>query len=106
MNPVTDIVFSLTWVLLFIWAVRSMFKGWNTNMNTPSGVWTTKVTKPMHPEMIDVKPGEELMGVTFETNMKTSCDIDDYNELQTRINDLREQLEDDDDDENFIGLKR
>ncbi len=104
MNPVTDIVFSLTWVFLFIWAVRSMFKGWNTNMNTPSGVWTTKVTKPMHPEMIDVKPGEELMGVTFETNLKTSCDIDDYNELQTRINDLKEQLEDD--DENLSGVTK
>ena len=104
MNPVTDIVFSLTWVLLFIWAIRSISKGWNTNLNSPTGMWTTKVTKPMHPEMIDDKPGEELMGVTFEK--RNSCDIKDYNELQTRINDLREQLEDDDDDENFIGLKR
>ena len=31
----------------------------------PNGMWTTKVTRPMHPEMKDVQPVEELMGVTF-----------------------------------------
>ena len=29
MNPVTDIVFSLTWVLLFAFAIRSIVKGWS-----------------------------------------------------------------------------
>ena len=53
---------------------------------------------------MDVKPGEELMGVTFQSNMKTSCDLEYYNELQTRINDLKEQLEDD--DENLSGVTK
>ena len=106
MNPVTDIVFSLTWVFLFIWAVRSMFKGWNTNMNTPSGMWTTKVTRRMHPEMIDVEPGEELMGVTFDS---PSCDLEEYKALQERIEELKMELEDpweEDDDDGDIVVRR
>ena len=104
MNPVTDIVFSITWVLLLVWAIRSVVSGWRSPSvrNYNADTWTTEVTKRIHPEMIDVEPGEKLMGVTFDR--KTSCDLDDYNELQTRINDLKERLEDDD-DENFIGVK-
>jgi len=70
--------------------------------NYNADTWTTEVTKRIHPEMIDVEPGEKLMGVTFDR--KTSCDLDDYNELQTRINDLKEQLEDD--DENLSGVTK
>ena len=105
MNPVTDIVFSITWVLLLVWAIRSVISGWRSPSvrNYNADTWTTEVTKRIHPEMIDVEPGEKLMGVTFDR--KTSCDLDDYNELQTRINDLKERLEDDD-DENFIGVKQ
>ena len=103
MNPVTDIVFSLTWVFLFIWAIRSISKGWDANLNSPSGMWTTKVTRPMHPEMMDVKPGEELMGVTFDK--PNSCDLEEYQELQKRINELKEELggeEDEDDDGDIV----
>ena len=101
MNPITDIVFSITWVLLLVWAIRTMSRGWNqvNNLNRPSGIWTTKVTKVQHPEMIDVKPGEELMGVTFG---KTSCDLEDYKDLQERIEQLKEELEDEDDDGDIV----
>ena len=97
MNPITDIVFTLTWFLLLVWAIRSISKGWNQNPNSPSGMWTTKVTRPMHPEMRDVKPGEELMGVTFD--QKTSCDLEQYKALQDRIEELKLELEDPWDDE-------
>ena len=43
-----------------------------------------------HPE--EPKDGEEVMGVTFK-----SCDLDDYGKLQSRINELREKLEGEDD---------
>ena len=43
-----------------------------------------------HPEA--PKDGEEVMGVTFK-----SCDLDDYGKLQSRINELREKLEGEDD---------
>ena len=98
MNPITDIVFSITWILLLVWAIRSMSKGFSVASNRPSGMWTTKVTKVQHPEMIDVKPGTELMGVNFEEK-PTSCDLEEYRALQDRIEELKLQLEDDDDDD-------
>ena len=104
MNPLTDIVFSITWILLLVWAIRSMSKGWNVDTNRPSGMWTTQVKKPMHPEMVDVKPGEELMGVTFDEK-PTSCDLEEYKDLQERINRLKVELSDpfDDDDDDDDG---
>ena len=102
MNPVTDIVFSLTWILLLILSIRSMSKGWSLDSNRPSGMWTTKVTKVQHPEMVDVKPGTELMGVNFEER-PTSCDLEEYQALQDRIEELKLQLEDDEDDDDDDG---
>ena len=64
MNIITDIVFSVTWLLLLVWAIRTMSKGWGAaykqNDYDPSGMWTTQVTKAVHPEMVGVKPGDEL----------------------------------------------
>ena len=103
MNPITDIVFSLTWVLLLVWAIRSVISGARSQSvrNYNAGTWTTQVTKRVHPEMEGVEPGEELMGVTFDR--KTSCDIEEYNELQERINQLQNKLEDPWDDEDDGG---
>ena len=105
MNPVTDIVFSLTWILLLVWAIRSIARGWSKpvrdyNAGRLSGEWTTEVTKRIHPEMEGVEPGEQLMGVTFER--KTECDLEEYKALQERIEELKSELEDpweDDDDD-------
>ena len=110
MNPVTDIVFSITWILLLVWAVRSVISGWRSkpvrdfNAGRISGEWTTEVTKRVHPEMEGVEPGEELMGVTFQK--KTECSLEEYKELQKRIEELRIELaiEDDDDDDDEGGL--
>ena len=107
MNPVTDIVFSLTWIFLLIWAIRSVSKGWNAmpENNRPSGMWTTQVTKRVHPEMEGVEPGTELLGVNFEEK-PTSCDLEEYRALQDRIEELRLELdpydEDDDDDDVYV----
>ena len=75
--------------------------------NYRQGTWTTEVTKRVHPEMIDVEPGEQLMGVTFE--QKTECDLEEYKELQDRISKLKDELsdpwvdeEDDDDDGDIV----
>ena len=106
MNPITDIVFSITWILLLIWAIRSLSKGWNVkDVTRPNGMWNTTVTKVQHPEMIDVKPGDELMGVTFDK--PSSCDLEEYKALQERIKELKSELEvnddDDDDDDDDDG---
>ena len=99
MNPITDIVFSLTWIFLLVWAVRSVISGARSQAvrNYNADTWTTEVTKRIHPEMIDVEPGEQLMGVSFEK--KTSCDLEEYRDLQNRIEELRQELEDPWDDE-------
>ena len=103
MNPITDIVFTLTWLFLLVWAVRSVVSGARSQSvrNYNAGTWTTQVTKRVHPEMEGVEPGEELMGVTFDR--RTSCDIEEYNELQERINELQNKLEDPWDDEDEDG---
>ena len=109
MNPLTDLIFSFTWIILFAFAIRSIVRGWrfaSEDTARPSGMWTTKVTRRMHPEMIDVEPGEELMGVTFDS---PSCDLEEYKALQERIEELKMELEDpweDDDDDGDIVVRR
>ena len=103
MNPLTDFIFIASWVALLVLAIRSIIKGWSMMRqpepmkNYRQGTWTTQVQKPIHPEMIDVKPGEQLLGVTFE--QKTECDLEEYRALQERIEELKSELEDPWDDE-------
>ena len=61
-----------------------------------------KVTKRVHPEMQDVEPGTELMGVNF-SEPKTECDIEAYRDLQARIEQLRDELGGDDEEEDDDG---
>ena len=77
------------------------------NAGRLSGTWTTEVKKPIHPEMVGVEPGEKLMGVTFDK--KTECDLEEYKDLQARIEALRLELEgdeDDDDDEGGLVVRK
>ena len=60
------------------------------NAGRLTGEWTTAVKKPIHPEMKDVEPGTELMGVNFQ--QKTECSLDEYKDLQARIEELRAEL--------------
>ena len=59
------------------------------------------VTKRVHPEMKDVEPGTELMGVTFDK--PDSCSLEEYKDLQARIEALRAELEDEDEEEDDDG---
>ena len=74
------------------------------NAGRLTGTWTTEVTKGVHPEMVDVKPGEQLMGVTFQEK-PTSCDLEEYKALQERIEELRAELEDEDEDDGDIIVR-
>ena len=67
------------------------------NAGRLSGTWTTEVKKPVHPEMRDVEPGTQLMGVNFQ--QKTECDLEEYKALQERIEALRLELEGEDEEE-------
>ena len=100
MNPIVDLLFTLSWFILLVWAIRTMARGWGLmtqpirKNDVPSGVWTTQVKKAVHPEMVDVKPGEELMGVTFNTQQDDPL----LQSLQERIDEIEEEEEDDDGD--------
>ena len=67
------------------------------NAGRLTGTWTTEVKKPVHPEMRDVEPGTQLMGVNFQ--QKTECDLEEYRDLQARIEELRRELGGEIDDE-------
>ena len=67
------------------------------NAGRLTGTWTTEVKKPVHPEMRDVEPGTQLMGVNFQ--QKTECDLEEYRDLQARIEQLKIELGGDIDEE-------
>ena len=67
------------------------------NAGRLTGAWETEVKKPVHPEMKDVEPGTKLMGVNFQ--QKTECDLEEYRDLQARIEALRIELEGNDEDD-------
>ena len=103
MNPLTDFIFTVSWFALLVVAVRSIIKGFASKpvKNYNAGTWTTEVTRRVHPEMEGVEPGEQLMGVTFEK--KTECDLEEYRDLQNRIEELKSELEDPWEDEDEDG---
>ncbi len=94
-------------VVIFLVISLSLLGGalwlmWSAGTSEPmnnyrTGEWTTEVKKPVHPEMKDVEPGTELMGVNF--TQKTECDLEEYRDLQARIEVLRAELEGEDDDD-------
>ena len=116
MNDFSVIIFLIISLSLLGGALWLMWSAGTTkpvrdyNAGRLTGEWTTEVKKPVHPEMKDVKPGTELMGVNFE--QKTECDLEEYRDLQARIDALRQELEgedeDDDDDDggDVVALNR
>ena len=107
MDNLSIALFLVTSVSLFAGAIWLMYSAANSrpvrdyNAGRLTGTWTTQVKKPVHPEMKDVEPGTQLMGVNFE--QKTECDLEEYRDLQARIDALRAELggddEEDEDDE-------
>ena len=107
MDKLSIALFLVTSASLLAGAVWLIYSAANSkpvrdyNAGRLSGTWTTEVVKPVHPEMKDVEPGTQVMGVNFE--QKTECDLEEYRDLQARIDALRAELggddEEDEDDE-------
>ena len=76
--------------LWLMWSVGTSKPVRDYNAGRLTGEWTTEVKKPVHPEMRDVEPGTQLMGVNFQ--QKTECDLEEYKALQARIEELRVEL--------------
>ena len=92
MDNLSIVLFLVTSVSLLAGALWLMLSAANSkpvrdyNAGRLTGTWTTEVKKPVHPEMKDVEPGTQLMGVNFE--QKTECDLEEYRDLQARIDAL------------------
>ena len=88
------LIFVVCWVITLVYAVRLMYSLYST---TDYGVIEGKktITRIPHPEMIEVKPGDELMVVKFGDQEP----IDPLNEeLKNRIDELEDDEDDDDGD--------
>ena len=95
------ILFVTSWIILLILAVRLIARGWSAATDLGSGkfVETSRtVTRPPHPEMMEVKPGDELMVVKFTPDDEFTDKVVD-GMLQKSLKDRIEELDDDDDDE-------
>ncbi len=102
--PIAFIIISLSLLggaLWLMWSAGSSIDN-DPIKNYRQRTWTSQVTRGVHPEMRDVEPGTELMGVNFEEK-PTSCDLEEYRDLQARIEELRSELEDEDDDDDDDG---
>ncbi len=95
------LIFVVCWVITLVYAVRLMYSLYST---TDYGVIEGKktITRIPHPEMIEVKPGDELMVVKFGDQEP----IDPLNEeLKNRIDELEDDDEDDDDGDILISRR-
>ena len=102
MNPLTDLIFTVSWFALLFFAVRSIIKGWSMMRNAPSQGYIVEkktVTKIPHPEMVDVRKGDELLVVKFGDKEKKDPLLQS---LENRITELEDPWEDDEDDDGDI----
>ena len=102
MNPFTDLIFSLSWIVLFAFAIRSIIKGWSIQNDIPTQNYSVEkktVTKISHPEMAEVENGDELLVVKFSGEEKKDPLLQS---LENRITELNDPWEDDEDDGDIV----
>ena len=100
------ILFVTTWIILLILAVRLIARGWSAATDLGAGKFVESsrtVTRPPHPEMTEIQPGDELLVVKFTPDEEFTDKVVDgmlQQSLQDRIN----EIEDDDDDDDGGSL--
>ena len=95
------ILFIATWIILLILAVRLISTGWSAASDLSAGNFVESsrtVTRPPHPEMMEVQPGDELMVVKFTPDEEFTDKVVD-GLLQKSLQERIEELDDDDDDD-------
>ena len=95
------ILFVASWIILLILALRMIARGWSAASDLGSGKFVESsrtVTRPPHPEMMEVQPGDELMVVKFTPDDEFTDKVVD-GMLQQSLKDRIEELDDDDDDD-------
>ena len=110
MNPLTDFIFTLSWFILLVFAVRSLVRGWLWLKVDPTPRYIVEkktITKIPHPEMAEVQNGDELLVVKFGQEEKKDPLLQSFSD---RIQTLRDEegttdIEDDEDDDGDIVVR-
>ena len=100
------IIFVVTWIVLLIYAVRLISNGWSAASDLGSGKFietSRTVTRPPHPEMTEIQPGDELLVVKFTPDDEFNNKVVD-GMLHQSLKDRIEEIEDDDDDDDGGAL--
>ena len=105
------VIFIITWFVLLFYAVRLISKGWSAASEIGGRQFINEkkryVTKTIHPEMRDIKEGDELLVVNFEQPKKEldprfkldSPELHNLDPLQKSLRDRINELNEEDDDE-------
>ena len=115
-------IFITTWIALFVIAIRTILRGWKAASELGGKQFINEkkryVTRTIHPEMADVKQGDELLVVNFdepekETDPRFKLDSPELHNLdplqkslRDRIKELNEDDDEDDDDGNVPSIAR
>ena len=108
------VIFIITWFVLLFYAVRLIAKGWSAASELGGKQFINEkkryVTRTIHPEMRDLKEGDELLIVNFnepekETDPRFKLDSPELHNLgdplqkslRDRINELNNNDDEDDD---------
>ena len=110
-----DILYALSVLILLFFGISLMANGWSlmtkrewkeSHEKLPDDM-SKEIEGSTHPEMQDIKPGEELIVVRFNKPELDSPELDGedplYKSLQERIDTLREENKKDDDEEDDDG---
>ncbi len=105
------VIFIITWFVLLFYAVRLIAKGWSAASELGGKQFinekTRYVTRTVHPEMRDLKEGDELLVVNFDQPNKEidprfkldSPELHNLDPLQKSLRDRINELNEEDDDE-------
>ena len=114
-------IFITSWIALFIIAIRIMSRGWKAASEIGGKQFINEekryVTKTIHPEMRDLKEGDELLIVNFNEPKKEpdprfkldSPELHNLDPLQKSLRDRINELnnnDDEDDDGNVPAVVR
>ena len=115
-------IFITTWIALFIIAIRTISRGWKAAAELGGKQFINEkkryVTRTIHPEMRDIKEGDELLVVNFnepeeEKDPRFKLDSPELHNLdplqkslRDRIKELNEDDDEDDDDGNVPSIAR
>ena len=104
-------IFITTWIALLIIAIRTISRGWRAASELGGKQFINEkkryVTRTIHPEMRDLKEGDELLVVNFNEPEEEkdprfkldSPELHNLDPLQKSLRDRIKELNDDDEDD-------